>query len=118
MLGFLFDSNLWVALAFAAHPFHRSVGEVLKRASADQPVCRLRATEMSALRLVSTPTIHRAFGVPHLSNREAIDYLVSLFDQTGCVEIEEPEGTRSLWLRLAADFQRFGQHGLSVTLLE
>jgi hypothetical protein len=30
-----------------------------------------------------------------------MDYLTSLFQETGCVEIEEPEGTPELWLQLA-----------------
>ena len=101
MPGFLFDSNLWVALAFASHPFHDRVGEQLRQSSPSCPVCRIRATEISAFRLITTPAIHKAFGVPHFSNKEAIDYLTSLFQKTGCVEIEEPEGTRELWLRLA-----------------
>jgi len=51
--------------------------------------------------LITTPTIHRAFGVPHFSNKEAIDYLTFLFQKIGRVEIKEPEGTRELWLHLA-----------------
>ena len=86
--------------------------------------------------------------MPHFSYREAIDYLTSLFQKTGCVEIKEPEGTRELWLRLAdaesaspkvwmdaylaavsikggldfitldSDFQGFKSDGLSVTFVE
>jgi toxin-antitoxin system PIN domain toxin len=99
--GFLFDSNVWVALTFAAHPLHDQAGRQLRQGSPERPVCRTRATELSALRLITTPVIHRAFGVPTFSNREAIAFLTSLFQETGCVEIEEPDGTRELWLRLA-----------------
>jgi len=86
--------------------------------------------------------------VPHFSNTEAIAFLTSLFHKTECLEIEEPERTRELWLRLAdaesacpkvwmdaylaavairggldfitfdLDFQRFESHGLSLTLLK
>jgi toxin-antitoxin system PIN domain toxin len=99
--GFLYDSNIWVALTFASHPYHDGAGEQVKQSSADRPICRIRATELSTLRLITTPVIHRAFGVPNFSNREAIAFLTSLFRKTGSLEIEEPKGTRELWLRLA-----------------
>ena len=101
MPGFLFDSNIWVALTFASHPFHDRAGEQVKRSSADRPICRLRATELSTCRLITTPVIHRAFGVPSFPNTEAIAFLSSLFQETGSLEILEPKGTRELWLRLA-----------------
>lgn len=146
--GFLFDSNLWVAVTFAAHPFHDPAGIQIKQSSPSRPLCRLRAIELSSLRLITTPAVHRAFGVPHFSNTEAIAFLTSLFHKTECLEIEEPERTRELWLRLAdaesacpkvwmdaylaavairggldfitfdLDFQRFESHGLSLTLLK
>ena len=147
MPGFLYDSNIWVALTFAAHPHHDRVGEHVKESSKDRPICRLRATELTALRLITTPAIHRAFGVPSFSNAEAIAFLASLFQKTDSVEIEEPRDTRQLWLRLAdrnkpspkvwmdaylaavsisggfdfvttdRDFQQFTTEGLSVVLV-
>ena len=147
MPGFLYDSNVWVALTFAAHPHHDHAGEHVKEASKDRPIYRIRATELSALRLVTTPAIHRAFGVPSFSNAEAIAFLTSLFQKTGSVEAEEPQDTRQLWLRLAdrnmtapkawmdaylaavsisggfdfvttdRDFQQFAAEGLSVVLI-
>ena len=101
MPGFLFDSNIWVALTFASHPFHDRAGEQVKQSSADRPIYRVRATELSTYRLITTPVIHRAFGVPSFSNTEAISFLSSLFQKTGSLEIQEPRGTRELWLRLA-----------------
>ena len=101
MPGFLYDSNIWVALTFAAHPHHDQAGEHVKETSKDQPIVRIRATELSALRLITTPAIHRAFGVPNFSNAEAITFLTSLFQKTGSVEIEEPSDARRLWLQLA-----------------
>lgn len=148
MAGFPFDSNVGVALTFGSHPLHHRGGRQLRQASPERPVCRIRATELSALRLITTPTIHRAFGVPRFSNAEAIEHLGSLFHRTGCVEVAEADGTRELWLRLAdagspspklwidaylaavsiqgalhfvtcdPDFQRYGSRGLALTLLE
>ena len=69
MPGLLYDSDIWGALSFAAHPFHDLVAEHAKQASAEAPVCRVRATELSALRLLTTQTVHRAYGVPYLGNR-------------------------------------------------
>ncbi|UCF99448.1 MAG: PIN domain-containing protein [Spirochaetaceae bacterium] len=147
MSGFLFDSNLWIALTFAAHPLHDRAGEQLRRSSPTSPLSIIRIIELSALRLITTPAVHRAFGVPYFSNREAIPFLTSLFQQTQCSEIEEPKGTRELWLRLAdaesaspkvwmdaylaavciqgglelitldSDFLSFKLHGLNLTIL-
>ena len=107
----------------------------------------MRATELSAFRLITTPVIHRAFGVPNFSNHEAIAFLTSLFQQTKSVE-KEPKATRELWLQLADaesaspriwmdaylaavsikggfefvsldhDFRRFEPDGLSLTIIE
>ena len=148
MPGFLYDSNIWAALTFAAHPHHDHAGEHVKESSKDRRIYRIRATELSALRLITTPAIHRAFGVPNFSKAEAIAFLTSLFEKTGSVEIEEPRDARRLWLRLAdrnkaapkvwmnaylaavaisggfdfvtsdRDFQRFTTEGLSVVLIE
>ena len=147
MPGFLFDFNIWATLTFASHPYHDGAGEQVKQSSADRPICRVRATELSTYRLTTTPLIHRAFGVPSFSNTEAIAVLTSLFRKTGSLEIEELKGTRELWLRLAdaekaspkiwmdaylaavfirggfdfvtldGDFHRFSTDGLSVFLV-
>ena len=55
--GLLLDSNVWVSLAFASHPFHNRAGEQLTNSSANLPVCRIRATELSAFRLITTAAV-------------------------------------------------------------
>jgi hypothetical protein len=64
---FLYE-NHWVALIFAAHPYHDHAGEHVKESSKHRRICRIRATELSALRLFATAAIHRAFGVPDFSS--------------------------------------------------
>jgi len=57
----LYDSNLWVALTFAAHPHHGRAVEKFASASAESPACFCRATQQSFLRLATTPALLRAY---------------------------------------------------------
>lgn len=99
--GLLFDSNLWVALTFAAHPYHDKAGEILAAAEGQNTLYRIHATEISSFRLATTPVIHRAYGVPIFSNSDAISYFADLFEKTGCHRLAESEKTYVLWLGLA-----------------
>ena len=62
----LFDSGVWLALAFGSHPHHTAAA-----ADSTQPVAFCRATQTSFLRLLTTPTIQALFGGPTVSNQEA-----------------------------------------------
>ena len=78
--AFLFDSSVWVALTFDAHPAHRVSMNAFAFASADRPACFCRSTQQSYLRLVSTPALLHAYGVPGLTNEDtfrAFDALAS-----------------------------------------
>ena len=61
MSALLYDSNLWVALTFAAHPHHGRAVEKFASASAESPACFCRATQQSFLRLATTPAVLRAY---------------------------------------------------------
>ncbi len=102
MPGFLFDTNIWIALSFAAHPFHDPVAEKVHDIPATQPIYKTRATELSSLRLLTTRAVYNAYGVPRLENREAAEFLRSLFAKVNCEELTEPKTTRKRWLSMAS----------------
>ncbi|HEY8667577.1 MAG TPA: hypothetical protein VIL86_12995 [Tepidisphaeraceae bacterium] len=127
--GFLFDANIWVGLAFAAHPSHAKATTALRAATAERPAYFCRATQQSTLRLLSTPAILRVYGVPGLSNRDALATLDRFMASPSVAYREEPPGVVSIWHHLAAlpsaaqlemvtfdqGFSQFA--GMSVTIL-
>lgn len=91
-----------MALTFPSHPLHESATEAFIAASNDGPALFCRATELSFLRLISTPAVQLAYGSQRISNREAlkcIDAFAALPRVSFCKECDE---TRPLWRRLAA----------------
>jgi toxin-antitoxin system PIN domain toxin len=100
--GCLVDSNIWVAVTFAAHPQHRAALEFIASASVDAPLLWCRQTQLSFLRLISTPAIHRSYYVPQLTNADAfavLDDLTAL--PSSLVVSDEPPGAVTRFRRLA-----------------
>ena len=98
----LVDSNLWVASLFPAHEFHDAARKVIGRATASSPVVFCRATQMSVLRLITTPRLLEFYRAEGLTNRDALAALHALLARSGVREREEPPGTVALWHRLAS----------------
>jgi len=100
--GSLIDANLWVALTFDGHAFHGEATAVVSRASAGAPAYFCEASERSWLRLVTTPAIQRSCHAELLTNEAALELRANWLAQPGIgLLLEEPEGTRELWHRLA-----------------
>lgn len=99
--GYLLDSNVWIALAFDAHPGRVVAQEAFARITADRPAVYCRATQISFLRLASTPAILRAYGVADWTNRDALDLRTQFQSATNVVFREEPDNLITLWHRLA-----------------
>jgi toxin-antitoxin system PIN domain toxin len=95
--AFLFDSNVWLALAFQRHPAHAAAINALAHASKAQPACFCRATQQSFLRLASTPAIFKAYGVDGMTNQNALRSYKELIAHPSVSFREEPHGTSSLW---------------------
>ena len=98
----LFDSNVWLALTFSAHPHHERAQQVFASASPDDPVCFCRATQQSFLRLATTPALLRAYGAEGFSNQDAAALFQTLSQLATVRFLPEPEGLEPLWLKLAA----------------
>ena len=102
MPGSLFDSNVWVAATFPAHPHHLRATQALLYTTSSEPAVFCRATEQSFLRLASTPALLRAFRAQGQTNRDALTALQVLLALPNVVQREEAPGTAPLWHRLSS----------------
>jgi len=143
----LFDSNVWVALTFANHPHHSEAKAALGHHTAERPAVFCRATEQSYLRLITTPKLIAHYRADGMTNSRAVKNLNDFLSQPRIVFLDEPTGTRDLWLKFAtsdtpspkiwmdaylaafaisakltfttldSDFTTFVEHGLNLNLL-
>ena len=97
----LFDSNVWLALTFSAHPHHALAKEIFADASAENPACFCRATQQSFLRLATTPVLLHAYGAEGFTNQDAVKLIKTLSSLSTVSTLEEPSGLESRWLELA-----------------
>jgi uncharacterized protein len=145
--AFLFDANVWVALAFADHPHHGLAVAAYRSATEARPALFCRATQQTFLRLVSTPAFLALCNATGLTNRDALDIHERFMASRSVAYRDEPAGVAPLWHRLAVtdstapkiwmdaylaafaisadlhmvtldrDFRAFEQHGLQLRLL-
>jgi toxin-antitoxin system PIN domain toxin len=97
----LFDSNIWLALTFSAHPHHALAKGIFAEASAKNPACFCRATQQSFLQLATTPAILHAYGAEGFTNQDAAKLIQTLSRLSAVSTLEEPSGIESRWLELA-----------------
>lgn len=102
MSGYLFDTSVWIAAVFTSHPCHQPARQVLLEATIANPAVFCRSTQQSFLRLISTPTLLKAYGVEGLTNYDALAALDAFLALPQVCEWEEPSGVPALWHRLAA----------------
>ncbi len=101
MSGTLFDTNLWVALTFSAHPHHELARGAFDRSSKRAPAYFCRATQQSFLRLAVSPSLLKLYGAEGFTNLDALDLLRSLAKHPKVGFLEEPADQETLWHQLA-----------------
>ena len=101
----LIDTNVWLAISFDAHPGHALARQAFQDSPGSDHWLWCRATQQSYLRLMATPALHRAYGSPALSNRDARASLEILLAHPRVLVADEPAEVSDLWLQLA-DHQR------------
>ena len=99
--GFLFDTSVWLALAFTTHPLHGPAEAAFVAASPARPAVLCRATQQSVLRLLTTASMARQFGVPPATNREALSLLDNWSGSASVAYREEPPSVFPRWRTLA-----------------
>lgn len=147
MSAFLYDASAWVAAVFPSHPAHGRVQTALEQATPEEPAVFCRATQISFVRLMTTPALLRQYAAPHMTNQSALEVLERLCARPEITEADEPSGTFTLWRRMATrdspspkvwmdaylaafaiiggwglvtldkDFQNYESHGLNLHLL-
>jgi uncharacterized protein len=95
--GLLFDTNVWLAAVFAHHPSHALAQRALQQATPTAPAYLCRATQQGFLRLASTPSLSKRYGVSNMTNREAWVTLDLLQALPQVRFVEEPIGVLALW---------------------
>jgi toxin-antitoxin system PIN domain toxin len=99
--GSLFDTSVWIALSFAAHPLHPPARAAFLAASPANRAFFCRATQQSVLRILSTPAIVKAYGVPTPTNRDALAILDRLMAYPSVGFVEEPPNIVPRWRAFA-----------------
>lgn len=97
MPGFLFDTNVWLALTFAAHPLHAAAKGAFVNTTAADKAYFCRATQQSVLRLTSDARLARQYGVAPISNRDALQRLETLMAKPNIGFLEEPATLLPRW---------------------
>jgi uncharacterized protein len=143
----LIDTNVWVAATFSSHVFHLEAKQFLSELNTQNQAAFCRSTQQSFLRLATTSTVFKFYGVELISNRAATEILTAYLAQPTVTSIREPDNVFDLWQKLAAldsaspkvwmdaylaafaickaiplvsfdqDFKRFKADGLQLTLL-
>lgn len=99
--GFLYDTNVWLALALESHPLRpAAAAHFVAGASASSPAFWCRATQQSVLRILSTASIMRAYGVV-LSNRDALTIMDGFAANPAVGFLGEPENLFAPWRQFA-----------------
>jgi toxin-antitoxin system PIN domain toxin len=97
----LFDTNVWVAIAFSSHPHHGVARKQFELATSNRPAGFCRATQHAFLRLLTTPAIQKLFASGVITNDEAWKLWAQLMDLPQVVWLEEPHGIELHWQKLA-----------------
>ncbi len=97
----LFDSNVWLALTFSAHPHHSLAKKIFAATTRENPACFCRATQQSFLRLATTPALLRAYGAEGFTNLDAVSLIAALAKLPNIKMLPEPLELEPLWHRIA-----------------
>jgi toxin-antitoxin system PIN domain toxin len=99
----LADSNIWVALALAKHPFHFAARDWFARQKLPTAVLFCRVTQHSFLRLVTTSAVVAPFGLPPLTNQEARATYERFLADERISWVSEPRGVERHWKKFAGN---------------
>ncbi len=98
----LFDTSVWVALAFGNHPHHQPAKTAFEAADNLAPAVFCRATQQSFLRQLSSATLQSAYRSKPISNAAAWGKWEELIDLPQVVFADEPDDLTDLWRQFAA----------------
>lgn len=98
---FLYDANVWVALAFAAHPHYGIAAQHFQLRDSGHPAAFCRVTQQAFLRLVSTPVLQQTYNSSLITNSDAWSKCQDLLALPQIRWLDEPPGFVDRWRSLA-----------------
>ena len=99
------DSNIWLALAFDKHAFHRPAAAWLAGLATPETLLLCRATQHSLLRLLTTRAVAAPYGIPPLANTTAWGVCAGFLVDERVGWAEEPLGLEAQWRKWAGHSQ-------------
>jgi toxin-antitoxin system PIN domain toxin len=96
----LVDTNVWLALLLPLHPHHQSSHQYITQTGAPLRLCT--SVQISLMRLLTTPSMQEAYGIPQLNNHDASAYLTQIRANPHVQVVAEPVEIYPLWIELAA----------------
>ena len=97
----LADSNIWLALTLSKHIFHATTQAWLAAHPKSAKILFCRSTQQSYLRLLTTRAIVAPFGVPPLTNDDALLAYQGWMANSRIDYVDEPVGVEVIWKKLA-----------------
>ena len=73
--GYLFDVNVWLALALRHHAFHNPAAAAFRAASPERKVNFCWASRLGVLRLLTTESVFKPAGLRPMTNAKALAVL-------------------------------------------
>jgi toxin-antitoxin system PIN domain toxin len=101
-LACLFDTNVWIALAFATHAHRGRAVDAFAQVEDKRPAVFCRSTQQSFLRLASTPALLKNYGAKGFTNNDAVQVLNQFMSSPTVSYRDESPGLVPVWHRLAA----------------
>lgn len=96
----LIDTNVWLALLLAHHPYHHQSHQQVAQNGAPLRLCT--SVQISLMRLLTTTAIHTTYGISQLSNHDASMYLAQIRANPLVEVVAEPVEIYPLWMQLAS----------------
>ena len=93
----LLDTNVWLALVVGPHPLHVPAENWFSVQTGTRNHVFCRATQQSFLRLLTTESVLRGYGMPALTNAGAWRQFEQLLNDARVGFAEEPPGLEAHW---------------------
>ena len=92
----LVDSNVWLAVAISSHEHHALASAWLRQQSV-KDVAFCRNTQLSFLRLITTRAVLNVYGIPPLTNKQAMELYAALIGSPQITFAGEPDELEIHW---------------------
>jgi len=96
------DINTWLALVVSNHEHHATSLRWLETQQAPASIAFCRATQQGYLRLLCNEKLMKGYGLPTLTNAQALNSYQALLEDDRMTFLPEPDGLEPVWWDFAA----------------